>query len=103
MEFKISSMNIYVGNLAYEASESDLETEFSAFGKVSSVKVVRDRDTGRSRGFAFVEMADDNEGKAAIDGMNGKSVSGRNLVVNEAKPREDRRPSGGNFRQRREY
>ncbi|MCB1145285.1 MAG: RNA-binding protein [Leptospiraceae bacterium] len=96
-------MNIYVGNLAYEASESDLETEFSAFGKVSSVKVVRDRDTGRSRGFAFVEMADDNEGKAAIDGMNGKSVSGRNLVVNEAKPREDRRPSGGNFRQRREY
>lgn len=85
-------MNIYVGNLAYEASETDLQNEFSAFGTVGTIKVIRDRDSGRSRGFAFVEMQDDSEANAAIEALNGKSVLGRNLVVNEAKPREERRP-----------
>lgn len=82
-------MNIYVGNLSFKTEESELRSEFEAYGRVSSVKVITDRDTGRSRGFAFVEMDDDEEARQAIEGLNGKDVSGRTLKVNEARPRRD--------------
>jgi RNA recognition motif-containing protein len=81
-------MNIYVGNLAYSATEDDLRSAFGAFGQVTSVKIVRDRETGRSRGFAFVEMEDGEGAQNAVAQMNGRDLSGRNLVVNEARPRE---------------
>jgi RNA recognition motif-containing protein len=83
-------MNIYVGNLPFSTSEPDLRTEFEAYGQVSRVKVITDRDTGRPRGFAFVEMDDDTEARAAIEALNGKDLGGRTLKVNEARPREDR-------------
>jgi len=88
-------MNIYVGNLAYNATEEELRTSFSAFGPVTSVKIVRDRDSGRSRGFAFVEMEDGEGAQNAVAQMNGKDVNGRNLVVNEARPREQGGGGGG--------
>ncbi len=81
-------MNIYVGNLAYNATEDDLRSAFGAFGQVTSVKIVRDRETGRSRGFAFVEMEDGEGAQTAVTQMNGRDLNGRNLVVNEARPRE---------------
>lgn len=84
-------MNIYVGNLAYAVKESELETIFGEFGQVVSVKIVSDRDTGRSKGFGFVEMQDEADGEAAIEALNGKEVSGRAVVVNKARPK----PSGG--------
>jgi RNA recognition motif-containing protein len=83
-------MNIYVGNLSYGMSEQELRDAFSAYGDVSSVKILTDRETGRSRGFGFVEMPNQSEGEAAISNLNGKEVSGRALRVNEARPRERR-------------
>ncbi|HEX6185531.1 MAG TPA: RNA-binding protein [Pyrinomonadaceae bacterium] len=89
------SMKLYVGNLSFQTSSSDLQDLFSQAGTVESASVVEDRDTGRSRGFGFVEMSSKEEGEAAIQQLNGKEVGGRALTVNEAKPREDRRPGGG--------
>lgn len=86
---------LYVGNLAYAVRDDDLHQAFSEFGTVSSAKVMMDRDSGRSKGFGFVEMSTDGEAQAAIEGLNGKPVSGRNLVVNEARPREPRQGGGG--------
>ena len=81
---------LYVGNLTYGVTDSDLQTMFAPFGTVQSAQVIMDRDTGRSKGFGFVEMSNSNEATAAINGLNGKEVDGRQLTVNEAKPREDR-------------
>jgi len=83
-------MNIYVGNLAYGVTEDDLREAFSAYGEVSRANVIMDRDTGRSKGFGFVEMPDNSQAEAAINGLNDKQLSGRAIRVNEAKPREDR-------------
>ena len=83
-------MNIYVGNLAYSVTEDDLREAFSAYGEVSRANVIMDRDTGRSKGFGFVEMPDSAQAEAAINGLNDKQLSGRAIRVNEAKPREDR-------------
>jgi RNA recognition motif-containing protein len=80
-------MNIYVGNLAYETDEAKLRAAFEAFGEVSSCKVIMDRETGRSRGFAFVEMTDDDHGRSAVEGLDGKDLGGRGLRVNEARAR----------------
>ncbi|MBX3721239.1 MAG: RNA-binding protein [Turneriella sp.] len=88
-------MNIYVGNLAYNATDEELRAAFEAFGNVTSVKIVRDRDSGRSRGFAFVEMEDGEGAQNAVAQMNGKDLKGRNLVVNEARPREEGNRGGG--------
>ena len=85
---------LYVGNLPYSVSDSDLQAMFEPFGTVESAQVIVDRDTGRSKGFGFVEMASPQEGQAAIEGMHDKEIGGRKLVVNEARPREER-PSGG--------
>ena len=86
---------LYVGNLPYSVRDGDLEQAFSAFGAVTSAKVMMERDTGRSKGFGFVEMGSDSEAQAAIEGMNGQPMGGRSLVVNEARPMEPRRPGGG--------
>jgi len=88
---------LYVGNLPYSVRDGDLEQAFSAFGAVSSAKVMMERDTGRSKGFGFVEMGSDAEAQAAIEGMNGQSLGGRNVVVNEARPMEARPPRTGGF------
>jgi RNA recognition motif-containing protein len=90
-------MNIYVGNLSFEASESDVEHAFGEFGAVTSVNVIKDRETGRSRGFGFVEMGDREAGLNAIKSLDQQDLCGRNMTVNEAKPREDRRDSGRNW------
>ena len=89
------SMKLYVGNLAFQTSSEDLQELFAQAGTVESAQVVEDRETGRSRGFGFVEMASKEEGDAAIQQFNGKEVNGRNLNVNEARPREDRGGRGG--------
>ena len=86
---------LYVGNLTYGVTDSQLEQLFAPHGTVQSAQVIMDRDTGRSKGFGFVEMGSDQEAKAAIAAMNGKEVDGRSLTVNEAKPREDRGGGGG--------
>ena len=86
---------LYVGNLGYGVSSSDLEQLFAAFGTVRSAEVIADRDTGRSKGFGFVEMGTDQEAQAAIQGLNGQEHDGRALTVNEARPREERSGSGG--------
>jgi RNA recognition motif-containing protein len=83
-------MNIYVGNLSYGMTEDELRDAFAAYGDVSSVKILMDRETGRSRGFAFVEMPNKSEGESAIAQLNGKDLGGRTLRVNEARPRERR-------------
>jgi len=88
-------MNIYVGNLARETSEAELRQAFEAFGQVSSAAIIKDKFSGESRGFGFVEMPNGEEAKAAIAGLNGKELGGRALNVNEAKPREDRGGRGG--------
>jgi RNA recognition motif-containing protein len=85
---------LYVGNLAYSVRDDSLQQAFAQFGTVTSAKVMMDRDTGRSKGFGFVEMGSDAEAQAAINGMNGQALEGRAIVVNEARPREDR-PGGG--------
>jgi RNA recognition motif-containing protein len=84
---------LYVGNLAYSVRDDSLQQAFAPFGTVTSAKVMMDRDTGRSKGFGFVEMGSDAEAQAAIDGMNGQALEGRAVVVNEARPREER-PGG---------
>ncbi len=89
------SMKLYVGNLAFQTSSDDLQQLFSQVGTVESASVVEDRETGRSRGFGFVEMATKEEGQRAIEQFNGKEINGRNLNVNEARPREDRGHRGG--------
>src|ERR1700677_3938453 len=88
-------MKLYVGNLAYGVSNTDLETMFAPHGTVKSAQVIMDRDTGRSKGFGFVEMSSDSEATAAINALNGKEKDGRALTVNEARPREDRGGGGG--------
>jgi RNA recognition motif-containing protein len=89
------SKKLYVGNLTYNVNESDLEALFSPFGTVQSAQVIMDRDTNRSKGFGFVEMDTDAQAQAAIQGLNGRDHDGRNLTVNEAKPREARTGGGG--------
>ena len=81
---------LYVGNLAYSVRDESLQESFSQFGTVTSAKVMMDRDTGRSKGFGFVEMSSDAEAQAAVNGMNGQALEGRAIVVNEARPREER-------------
>ncbi|OJX34480.1 MAG: RNA-binding protein [Burkholderiales bacterium 68-12] len=88
---------LYVGNLPYSVRDNDLEQAFSAFGSVTSAKVMMERDTGRSKGFGFVEMGSDAEAQAAINGMNGQPLGGRAIVVNEARPMEARPPRSGGF------
>jgi len=90
-------MNIYVGNLPYSVSEDDVRQAFEAFGEVASVSMIKDKMTGQPRGFGFVEMNDDGEAQAAIDALNGKDLKGRAMVVNPARPREER-PGGGERR-----
>ena len=87
--------NIFVGNLSYQTTEGELESAFSAYGAVERVSVVRDRDTGQSRGFAFVEMTNAGEATNAINALNGRDMNGRSLNVNEARPREARTGGGG--------
>ena len=84
-------MNIYVGNLSYTATDEDLRSAFEAFGQITSARVIMDKETGRSRGFGFVEMPNDEEGRKAIEAVNNKEIAGRPVRVNEARPREDRR------------
>jgi hypothetical protein len=86
---------LYVGNLPYSVRDSDLEQAFGQFGSVTSAKVMMERDTGRSKGFGFVEMGSDAEAQAAINGMNGQPLGGRSVVVNEARPMESRPPRSG--------
>ena len=88
---------LYVGNLPYSFRDEDLQQAFAAHGTVSSAKVMMERDTGRSKGFGFVEMGSDAEAQAAISGMNGQQYGGRGLVVNEARPMEARPPRSGGF------
>ena len=88
---------LYVGNLPYSYRDSDMEQAFSQYGTVSSAKVMMERDTGRSKGFGFVEMSSEAEARAAIEGMNGQQIGGRGLVVNEARPMEPRAPRSGGF------
>ncbi|NLF92412.1 MAG: RNA-binding protein [Oligosphaeraceae bacterium] len=87
--------NLYVGNLSYSVTDDDLNQLFAQFGQVDSARVIMDRDSGRSKGFGFVEMADDNEAQAAIDALNGKDNNGRVINVNEAKPRTENNDRGG--------
>lgn len=94
-------MNIYVGNIAYSLGEDELRAAFEEFGTVESARFITDRETGRSKGFGFVEMPNKDEAIQAIDALNGKDLQGRALTVNEARPREERSPrGGGNFGKR---
>ena len=91
-------MNIYVGNLSYEVKEEDLKKEFEAFGQVESVKIIQDNYTGKSKGFGFVEMPNNSEAQAAIEGLKGKELKGRALNINEARPKTEgqgRKTGGG--------
>ena len=92
------AMKLYVGNLAYSMTDSDLETLFAQYGQVQSAQVIMDRDTGRSKGFGFVEMGTTEEGQAAIQALHDQDVNGRKLTVNEARPREDRGLHGDGLR-----
>lgn len=87
--------NIYVGNLSFRATEDDVRNSFARFGEVASVNIIMDQETGRSRGFAFVEMPNSDEANAAIEGMNDQEVAGRRVTVNEARPRTERPRGGG--------
>ena len=87
--------NIYVGNLAFTATDEDLRSAFEQFGEVTSINIIMDRETGRSRGFAFVEMADGENAKEAIENLDGAAIAGRNVTVNEARPRAPRGGGGG--------
>ena len=93
---EVDRMNIYIGNLSYDATEDDVRKAFEDFGSVDNVKIIKNRYTGRSKGFGFVEMTNDDEAKTAISEMNDKEFMGRNLKVNEARPR----PEGGRGRDR---
>lgn len=88
-------MNIYVGNLSFNATEADLESAFGEHGEVTNVNIIKDRETGRSRGFAFVEMRDDRQAKEAISAINLQEIAGRAVTVNEARPRTEQRRGGG--------
>lgn len=88
-------MNIYVGNLSFDVDEQELRNAFEGFGKVESANVIKDKYSGQSRGFGFVEMSDKAEAQSAVKGLNGKELKGRALSVNEARPRSDGRASGG--------
>ncbi len=90
--------NIFVGNLSYQTTQNELEAAFSAYGHVERVSLVRDRDTGQSRGFAFVEMSNPDEATKAINELNGRELNGRAMNVNEARPREERGGAGGGGR-----
>jgi len=90
-------LNIFVGNLSFNSTESDIRSLFEAYGTVDRVNVVTDRDTGQARGFAFVEMSVDAEGNSAINGLNGRDLNGRTLNINEARPKSER-GSGGGYR-----
>ena len=90
-------MNIYVGNLSHEVTEEDLRLAFEPFGQVESAATIKDKHSGQSRGFGFVEMASKAEGQSAIDALNGTELKGRTLKVNEARPRTERRGSGGGY------
>ena len=90
-------MNIYVGNLSRDVAETDLREAFQAFGEVATASVIKDKYTGESRGFGFVEMPNKAEADAAIAGLNGKDIKGRTITVNEARPRRDDRRGGGGF------
>ena len=96
----MSQNKLYVGNLSFDSNENDITDAFSAYGTVSSVNLIMDRDTGRPRGFAFVEMGNDQEALAAMQAMDGQALGGRNLKVNLAKPREPRGGGGGGRRDR---
>jgi RNA recognition motif-containing protein len=98
--FNYTIMNIYVGNVSWNVSSEDLQELFTPYGEVASAKVATDRQTGRSRGFGFVEMPNDEEAKAAIEGLNQAEVDGRNIVVNESKPKEGG-DAGGGYKPRR--
>ncbi len=91
-------MNIYISNLNFKLQDEDLKQVFAGFGEVSSAKVIRDTQSGRSRGFGFVEMPNDDEARAAIEKLNGTDVDGRSIVVNEARPRKEGGNDGGGFR-----
>ncbi len=91
------SNKLYVGNLSYSVRDDDLQQQFSAFGNVQSAKVMMERDTGRSKGFGFVEMSSAEEAQAAIEGLHGKNMGGRDLTVNIARPMEARPPRSGGF------
>jgi len=91
-------MRLYVGNLSFNTTENDLQDAFERFGAVADVKIMQDQGTGRSRGFGFVTMGSAAEGEAAIRGLEGADLDGRNLTVNEARPREERGGGGGGFR-----
>ena len=96
-------MNLYVGNLSFNATEDDIEKAFAQYGEVSAVNIIKDRETGRSRGFAFVEMSDDTAAKEAIEKVNLTEIDGRAITVNEARPKQDRpRGGGGGGGRRRE-
>lgn len=90
-------MNIYVGNISYDASDDDLKEAFGAFGEIQSATIIKDKYTGDSKGFGFVEMPSKEEGQAAIDGLHDTELKGRNLTVNEARPRNENRGGGGGF------
>lgn len=90
-EEKIMATNLFVGGLPYSVTDEELEEAFAAIGSVKSAKVITDRDTGRSKGFGFVDMESEDDAKAAIDQLNNSDMGGRTIVVNEARPREDRR------------
>ncbi len=91
--FKFFVMNIFATKLSYDTTSEELQEVFEAYGEVSSAKVITDRDTGRSKGYGFVEMDDDSEANAAIDALNETELDGRTIIVKEAKPREERRPA----------
>ena len=88
-------MRLYVGNLSYSTTQETLETEFGAFGQVEEVAIINDRETGRPRGFAFVTMASPDDGRAAIENLNGREIDGRSITVNEARPKADRGARAG--------
>ena len=96
-------MKLYAGNLSYEVTEEDLRQACEEFGQVETATIIQDRDSGRSKGFGFVEMASKDEGQSAIDGLNGKELKGRALNVNEARPRTENRGSGGGYGGGRRY
>jgi RNA recognition motif-containing protein len=91
-------MNIYIGNLSHSTTEGELRQAFESYGEISNVNIIKDKFTGESRGFGFVEMPNQDEAKAAIDGLNGQELGGRTLNVNEARPRSDNRGGGGGGR-----